>query len=463
MGRTIKNKSRRRWRVAGVCGGGRLMGKATIEQARLLSQAMALEEYQPPRVVLYGVAIIVGLMAIAGVGAAIMPVVSSANARGVVAPIGAVKPVQHVDGGSVAEVFVDNGAAVEAGQPILRLSGDENRKRRDQVDAEYYGYLVEAERLRALLEERAPDFSRVPAERRELAETQQEIYRRTLEGWDNQIASLHERRKQAEANAVAARAAIRGMRSERAILQEEYDIFAQLVGKGYASKVRFLEVKKNLTRVVSGLDAAAADLAASEAAVAEATASIDELHSTQRQKVVDRLGEVSASLAQARETRARLQGSVDRLMVTAPRAGYVHKLKFRSPGAVIAPGDVIAEIVPLGEPLIVEAKLLPRDIGFVAQGQSARITVDGFDVSRYSVLQGTVSQISASSLVDEEGVTYFLANLAVDPADDANRRLATSLRPGMAVSASIVTGEGSFLRYLIRPVYDSLQTIFSER
>ena len=141
----------------------------------------------------------------------------------------------------------------------------------------------------------------------------------------------------------------------------------------------------------------------------------------------------------------------------------VHNLRFRSPGAVIAPGDVIAEIVPEGEPLIVEAKVTPKDVGFLELGQQARITVDGFNARQHAILTGELSHVSASSLVQQDGEPYFLANLEVDPSVGENALLFSSLRPGMSVHASIVTGEGSLLRYLIQPVYDSLETAFSER
>jgi len=437
--------------------------KGSIKSARLLSQAVALEEYEPPHIVMYGVLIIVGLMIFATVGAAIMPVVSSANARGTVTPMGAVKPIQHLVGGSIAEIYVRDGALLEAGDPILRLSGDDDKKRFDQVDAEYFANLAEAERLRALADGREPDFTALPPDRSDLALAQAAIHSQTLQAREKQRAALMERGNQARANADALRKRIRGLRAEYGVLLEEYNIFKELFDKGYASKIRYLESRKELSRVQSAISESQSELAASEASIAESEATVAEFESAELQKVVDRLGEVSATLAQVRETRARLRGSVDRLLVVAPRGGIVHKLRFKTPGAVIAPGDVIAEIVPNDEALIVEAKILPRDVGFLEMGQKAKITVDGFDISRFSTLRGTLVHVSASTVIEDNGDAFFLANLAVDRAETKNQGLASALRPGMAVSASIVTGERSFLRYLIRPVYDSLSNVFSER
>lgn len=437
--------------------------KSSIANARLLSQAMALEEMNPPYVILYGAALILGLLAVVLGAAAIAPVVSSANAQGVVQPSGAVKPIQHLAGGLVAEVYARNGARVAAGTPILRLSGDDDRKRFDQVSAEYFAAVAELEGLSALIEDRRPDFRALPETQADLATAQMKVYLQSLEAKKSQRASLVETRRQAEANAAALTSRIKGLREERALLTEEFEIYRGLVDKGYVTKVRYMETRRELARVRGSLGQTRSELEAARATVAETDARLAEFDAVERKKVIDRMGEVSATLAQVKESRARLQGSVDRLLVTAPIAGIVHNLRFRSLGAVVAPGDIIAEIVPEGEPLIVEAKVLPRDVGFLREGQTARITVDGFDVSEHAALQGVLAHVSASSLVEQDGEAYFLANLEVDPNAADNAQLFPSLRPGMAVQASIVTGEGSLLRYLIEPVYVSLETAFSER
>lgn len=438
-------------------------GKTSIKNTRLLSQAVALEEMNPPYVILYGAGLIVGLLAFALIGAAVVPIVSSANTQGVVTPAGAVKPLQHAAGGSVAEVFVQNGAFVAAGDPILRLSGDDDRKRFDQVDAEYYAAVAEMERLNALAEGRRPNFDMLPESRRELGDAQRMVFLQILDSRKSAREALVESGRQAAANIAGLNSRVRGLREERALLDDEFATYRGLVEKGYVTRIRYLETQRELVRVKSALAEAISERTAAQSAKAESDARLAEFDSIERKTVIDRIGEVAGTLAQVRESRARFSGSVDRLLVVAPLSGVIHNLAFKSPGAVVAPADVIAEIVPQDEPMIVEAKVAPRDVGFLREGQRARITVDGFDVSQHSALHGVVSHVSASSLAEQDGEIYFLANLTVDPVTDANRILFASLRPGMAVSANIVTGEGSLLRYLIQPVYDSLETAFSER
>ncbi|MGZ0188047.1 MAG: HlyD family type I secretion periplasmic adaptor subunit [Alphaproteobacteria bacterium] len=418
----------------------------------------------PPYVVLYGSALIVGLLALVLVGSAVTPVITSANATGIVTPSGSVKPIQHLAGGSVAEVFVRNGAFVKEGQSLLRLRGDDDRERFDEVNAEYFAAVAEYEQLSALAHAQRPDFSALPVSQKAMGDAQRAVYSQTLKARSSQRAALKQSRRQAEARANALESKIDGLHDEYTLLYDEFKNYRSLLEKRYVTRVRYSEMRRELSRLQSSISQTMAELKAAQATIAETRARMTEFNSVERKKVVDRMGVVTATLAEVKETRERLRGSVDHLVIVAPRDGIVHSLAYRSPGSVITPGAVIAEIVPKDGSLIVEAKILPRDVGFLTQGQTARITVDGFNVAQYATLQGVLERVSATSLIDEQnGEPYFLANLEVDPATADNSALFSSLRPGLSVQVSIVTGESSLLRYLIQPVYDSLQNAFSER
>lgn len=435
----------------------------SLQQTRLLSQALALEEHEPPHVVFYGVAIILGLILLFLGGAAVMPVVTSADAVGIVTPIGSVRPVQHLEGGTVGAVLVREGDFVEQGQPILRLSSEDNQKRLEEVDAQYFAYVAEAARLDALVEGRTPDFASVPGRHRDMASAQESLYRQTLLARKNHIVTLVERQRQAEAQEEVLSARLRGMAAERALMAEQLAIYEELVGKGYASKVRYIEAQRELSSVVSAIAETKAELKAARSAIAEAKASIPDFESNAREEALDSLGEISGTMAQVRATLGRVQGTVHRLEITSPQTGIVSKLKYRSAGSVIPPGDVIAEIVPTDEALIVQAKVIPRDIGFLEIGQKAKLVVDGFDVSKYSALVGVLINISATSILDDNGEYFFHVDIAVNISQEENSQLVKLLRPGMVVSASIITGERTFLRYLMRPVVESVESVFSER
>lgn len=437
-----------------------------FKEARLISQAMALEEHTPPRFVSYGVGLIVLLIFVAVAGAAVFPVITSADAAGIVKPTGSVVPVQHVEGGAVVDVLVRDGDFVEKGQTMLRLSAGEAQKRFDQVDAEYWSYIAEAERLKALAGNRRPSFQNLPESRGELAVAQMEIYRQSIDLRAQRLVGLDEKQKQAQSQIALLDARLNGARAQARLLSEEYEIYRGLLDKGYTTKIKFYEVRRELAETRSRILEVIAERTSAEAVLDEAVSSIREFESEERQTALNRLGELTGLIEQTLESRTRLAQSVERTEIVAPVSGFVNNLKHKSLGAAVQPGDSIAEIVPYENGMVVEAKVTPRDVGFLKEGQPARVVIEGFDVLRFKPLRGELTHVSASSFVEQDGVYYFLIDIALNAADESDASIAQTrrvLRPGMSVQANIITGERSLLEYLMRPLYDSFSHVFSER
>ena len=170
-----------------------------------------------------------------------------------------------------------------------------------------------------------------------------------------------------------------------------------------------------------------------------------------------------AECAGSRENLARLDDRVNRLEITTPVAGVVHGLQVNTPGAAVEPAQVLMTIVPLDEQVVVETEFEPQDIGHIAVGQEANVTVSGFDQRRYGNVKGILTNISPTTFTDEKDRSYFKGwiKLAQDYIEtkDAQHKVV----PGMIVQADITTGSQSLLRYLTAPVYVALFQVFSER
>jgi membrane fusion protein, adhesin transport system len=148
------------------------------------------------------------------------------------------------------------------------------------------------------------------------------------------------------------------------------------------------------------------------------------------------------------------------LVVRAPVDGTIQILTVKSIGEIVRPGDTIAKIVPQGVPLFAEVQIRPDDIGHVTVGNSVELRVTAFDPSIYGKLHGQIESISPASFQRENGDYYFKASVVL-----AERKLQSNsaVAPGMVVSAEIVTGAKSFLRYILKPVIKVLGPAFSER
>ena len=138
-------------------------------------------------------------------------------------------------------------------------------------------------------------------------------------------------------------------------------------------------------------------------------------------------------------------------------------LATRTVGSVAGAGEVLLEIVPIEDEMVAEVRIDPQDIGHLEIGQDAQVKVTTFDVSRLGAIPGTLQHISASTFQNEYGEYFYKGTIALAQNFVGHDPQQNLILPGMVVDADINTGSKSLLRYLLRPVFRSLDTAFSER
>jgi membrane fusion protein, adhesin transport system len=161
-------------------------------------------------------------------------------------------------------------------------------------------------------------------------------------------------------------------------------------------------------------------------------------------------------------TQAAYQSRSADIEVKAPVDGVVQKISETPIGTVIPPGGTVCEIVPAGGVLI-QARVSPRDIGFVRLDQDAIVKSDAFDYSRYGSIPGKVVRIAPSSTVGGPGQTpYFQVEIEM-ARPNVGTNEAHVVTPGMTGEATILTGEKTIFQYLLKPIYTTLDTAMRER
>lgn len=431
-------------------------------QLRLLSQSVILEEASPPRLLLFTILAVAALVAGAIGWSAVARVTSAAAATGQVVPAGAVHLVQHLEGGIVREILIQDGELVERGQPLMLLDGTASTAELDQLQVRIAVQSLKAERLRATVDGREPNFSAAPAYA-ELGADQLRVLEASRAAVADQRQVLATRIAQRKSEVQIRREQIRSLTKQLEVLEQEAKIRSELVAKGIGSRMEELDAQNRLARGRGDLAEARVAERQAQHATAEARGSLAEFETMLRTEATTELADVSAELAETREAVLRLEDRVARLQIAAPVRGVVNGIRVKSVGGVIAPGEVLMTIVPIEEEMVVEARIDPRDIGYLSVGQSARIIVNGFDFSRYGAIVGTVERLSAATFAGEDGQPYYQARivLARDYLEAGGKR--HRILPGMTVRASITTGSQTLIAYLARPIYASLNAAFRER
>jgi protease secretion system membrane fusion protein len=242
-------------------------------------------------------------------------------------------------------------------------------------------------------------------------------------------------------------------REQLVLLRDELTNTRSLVGEGYAPRNRQLE----LERMVAESNAAVAELLGNSARARQAIAEMRQRAIARRQeyrKEVDtQLAEVTREVLADAEKFVALKADLQRMDIRAPAAGQVVGLAVQTVGGVIQPGQKLMDVVPAGEPLLLEARVAPHLIDKVHAGLPADVRFSAFAHSPQLVVGGNIESISGDLLTDPQDPhqAYFLARVRVTP--EGMRALGTrQMQPGMPVEVIIKTGERSLLTYLLHPL-----------
>ena len=369
--------------------------------------------------------------------------------------------VQSLDGGVVVEILVREGQVVEAGQLLLRV--DETRAGAGVRESAVQGFALRARaaRLRALAEGAsfiAPKASgaeeeRVLLDERRLYESRVSELASTLAVNRQQLAQRRQELSEMQSKRVAA---LRGLD----LTQQELAQTRPLLAGGAVSQVDVLRLEREVARYRGEADQATAQIARAEAAIGEVQRKAQETEIAFRNEARKELGETMAKLNALNEGAVALVDKVDKAQVKSPVRGRVQRLLANTVGGVVQPGKDIVEIVPLDDTLVLEARVMPKDIAFIHPGQTATVKFSAYDFSIYGGLEAKVENISPDSVVDERGNAYYLVRVRTVKAGFSEK---LPIIPGMTAEVDVLTGRKSVLSYLLKPVLKVQSRAMSER
>lgn len=174
------------------------------------------------------------------------------------------------------------------------------------------------------------------------------------------------------------------------------------------------------------------------------------------------IDKVKSEYVQIQSAIAKLEDRVNRSVIQSPAHGSVHGLQLHV-GNVIKPAETMLSIVPLDQTLVVEAKILTTDIGHIKVGDPVKVKIKTYDYTRYGVITGKVSSLSATTFSDDKNNTYYKGIITLDHNYVGKNPKLNQLQPGMTAEADINTGSKSLLRYLFKPIQAAISSSFHER
>ena len=378
--------------------------------------------------------------------------------------------VQHPDGGVVAEIFVQEGAAVAAGDRLIRLDGAALMSELTIVQ----GQLTElSARTARLLAERddaaAPVFA---ADLLALAKTQDQVavqidgqlrlFRARRETLAEQTQQLTRRIEQIRAQGDGITAQSAALATQLLLIKDELASQQSLLDKGLAQQGTVLALQREEARLNGQMGELAAALAQSQGQITEIDIQISGLSTQRREQAATELRDIGPTQLELAERQRALAERIARLDIRAPVAGIVLGLQVTTPRAVIRPADPVLYLIPQDRPLVITAEIAPIHIDQVQVGQPVELVFSAFSSRTTPHLFGKVAVVSADALTNAEtSAAYYRAEVILNEGEVAKLG-DQALLPGMPVEVFVQTGARTPLAYLVKPFTDYFARAFRE-
>lgn len=407
---------------------------------------------------------IVGFIAAAAywTSQATIPVIARGEGR--VIPSGQIQVVQHLEGGIVAEILVREGQFVKQGETLLRVNDVQFESKFSEDYAQYLGLLSARDRLEAEVSGKRPVYSKEVLENGpEIAAAENALYKARRNELGQSVAVLQRQVEQREQELIEISARITQLGRSLQLAEEELAITAPMVEQGVTSRIELIRIERGVNDLRGTLDATEKSVPRARSARREAEGRIHEKRATYRAQALAQLNETKIKLNALAQVLTSMRDRVQRTDVRSPVDGTVKQLNINTVGGVIRPGMDLVEIVPAEDNLLVEARIRPADIGFLHPDQEATVKITAYDYAIFGALDARLEQISADSIVDEKGESYFQVRVRTDKNYLGDEDDPKKIIPGMVAQVDIMTGDRTVLDYLLKPILRARGMAFTER
>ncbi|MDA9901302.1 HlyD family type I secretion periplasmic adaptor subunit [Gammaproteobacteria bacterium] len=427
------------------------------------NEAMGLNIKTPKR---FGYTLLFIVFGVFGLWSAIAPLDGAARAPGQVTVKSYKKIVQHLEGGIVGKIYVENGDIVKTGEPLLELNNTQSLAQLERAKTKFIAFRAKEARLIAERDEASfivfPSqwskldmaYSDEMAAQKMIFESRQatlngetEVLQRRIEQLESRITGLHALKKSKETLAES--------------YAEEVKDIKLLLSQGFSDKGKLRPIERSLASFEGEAAELLASIASTEVQIGETNLQIIQLEREVKNEIAIELADAQTNLKDIVDTIKALKDIVSRTKIISPSAGVINGLQVHTVGGIIAPGAAIAEVVPLAEELILEARVSALDIDRVFPGQQARIRFSSFG-NKTPEIFGQLLSLSADVYSDSPTQQpYYLARVEVNP-ESIEELDGLELVPGMPAEVFIATGSRTLLQYMLKPFSNTIARSFIE-
>lgn len=384
--------------------------------------------------------------------------------EGKVIPSSQVQVIQNLEGGIVAKIPVNVGDIVQKNQVVLNIDPTRFSSSLGETKAKYYALLAKTARLTAEVEDKpfvappelAKDSPQVVREEMALYQSRKEELQATISVLRNQVEQRNQElaEKRARANQLA---------ESYRLVQQEVNLTRPMAAQKVISDVELLRLERQASDLRAELDGTRLAIPRLEASLMEARNKVEGAMAKFRSDAATELSQARAEFEGTSASSLAMEDRLERTTIRSPVMGVVKQIKVTTVGGVIQPGMDVMEIVPIEDNLLVEARIRPADIAFLRPGQQAMVKVTAYDYSIYGGLQATLETITADSITNDKGESFYLVRVRTASNRFGSVDKPLPIIPGMLTTVHIQTGKKSILRYLLKPIIKARSEALRER
>ena len=376
--------------------------------------------------------------------------------------------IQHPDGGIVAEIIVDEGDLVAAGDLLIKLDSSELASELAVVEGQLFEIMARRGRLEAERDGTDqpvydPLLVEGGAEAQSLVDGQSRLFEARLESITRATDQLTQQSAQIASQLSGIGAQQEALNTQRALIAEELADQQLLLDRGLAQASRVLALQREEASLAGRVGELTAQSAQAQERMTEIDIQILSLTSTRREEAIARLRDLQFTELELSERRRTLRQQLDRSDIRAPVSGVVYGMEVFAERSVIRAAEPLMFLVPQDRPLVIAARVLPTDIDQLFLGQEVTLRFSAFDQRQTPELIGEVTLISADAFEDDRSqASYYRAEVQISEGEAEKLPQGVTLIPGMPVEAFVRTEDRTPLAYLVKPLTDYFTKAFRE-
>lgn len=407
-----------------------------------------------------------------GIWGALAPLESAIPASGKVIVASSNQIIQHLEGGIVKSILVRDGTHVKKGADLIVLDDTQAVTQLNIIEVQYYELLALEARLIAERDHKAsiafsPELSQMDASARLIVtENQRREFTARDRALKDESEVLTQRTEQMRNQIEGLQAIVESKTALASSYRDEVKEWEVLYAQQLIDKIRLRDVKRQMLTTEGEIANAKAEIARAKSQISEMNAQKISLKTNLLKEILAQLSDTQTKLSDMRARASGYKDMVKRAHITAPMDGTVTNLAIRTVGGVIPAGRPILEIVPLGEPLIIEAQVAAADSLNIHVGLKADIQFPSFaHVKTLKEVKGEVIHIGADTVTNEtDHQLYYPVKIRITPEGEKElERNKLVLQSGIPATAMIVVASRTLTDYLIHPFLVMFKKSFNEQ